>query len=374
MSQLPSGLDWGDGIDGRIGTPSPAKAVLSFSPGLGPVDINYGSAAVIEEEPDSPTLERAEQATLEHRFTLSWDEALNRIEHLGRGTLLVDSMGRTTKVMSAKIQKMKGRMARLTVVSEAISFDTPPDQFQIVPVELGIDIIKHPRYLYAFIGSEGYGGATEQLNQQVIRLLQDYRENPTAAYRTAIAKILRDSIGVKTSGPVGTMEPYIVNGSLVPGYTVWGTNMAKRAAMEILIKYWRGLETPYVVGYQITWTQFFFRPPYLNPGGYIENPMYDAVPQLPNYFWSPDYPPSGRTIFDYISSVNPQCYSSNGHVSGSPDISWLRKADEIFYERTWFRVQRTWIGSPVGYWDPQIYSALSRPSVPDDYIPLSDVS
>ena len=53
---------------------------------------------------------------------------------------------------------------------------------------------------------------------------------------------------------------------------------------------------------------------------------------------------------------NPQCYSLTGAYGGGNYVSWRREADEIDYERTWFKVQRSWVGSPVGFWDPGTHS------------------
>jgi hypothetical protein len=133
--------------------------------------------------------------------------------------------------------------------------------------------------------------------------------------------------------------------------------------MEIIIKYWRGEETPYVVGYEMTWSQYYFVSPWLNPGGYVEDPMTQSTPQLPEYFYSRVFPPNGSyTIFDYLPYINPQCYSSDGTYAGSVNISWLRKADQVEYQRTWFRITRTWIGSPVGFWDSDLYTTNNRPN------------
>jgi len=362
MAELELGFDRADGLSGRNGTATPSGAVTARAGGQ-----NIAVADIpIEELPDSPTVERAEQATLTHRFRMSWEEALTQIQFLGRGLVREDSLGNVFKLLSASIQHEQGNKCVLTTVDESLSFDSPPDQFQITPVELGINIIKHPRYFYAFLG-DGYGSATELTNQMVIRMLQNYFENTTAQYRDALTKLLSDSIG--TPGTAGQTPPQFDSETGdFDGTLITGTDMAKRAAMEIIQKYWRGEETPYIVGYQIVWSSFYFRPPYLNPGGYVENPISDASPQLPDYFWSPDYPPSSNTIFDYLAAVNPQCYSSNGLPGGSVNISWLRKADQIEYERTWFKVDRTWIGSPVGFWDTELYSASSRPQTADDYL------
>ena len=58
-----------------------------------------------------------------------------------------------------------------------------------------------------------------------------------------------------------------------------------------------------------------------------------------------------------------------GLPGGTPSISWLRKADVVSENnsRLWFECVRTWVGSPVGYWDPSLYAASRRPQVPTDY-------
>jgi hypothetical protein len=363
MPGLNTGLDRGDGIDGRIGTPTPVDAVTADGP-----DGSYGTVdevVPIEELPDSPTIERAEQATLTHKFRMPWTEAVERIKYLPRGLIREDSFGEVYKLLSSTVQYEKGGTGILTTVDESVSFDNPPDQFQITPVELGVNIMKHPRYFKAFLG-DGQGSTTEQQNQMVIRLLQDYMENPSAPFRNAISTILQDSI--RSDAGSGTQPPQASGGVFPSGALVSGTDMAKRAALEIIQKYWRGEETPYVVGYQITWSSFYFRPPYLNPGGYIEDPIYEASPLLPDYFWSPDFPPTSATVFDLLDDVNPQGYSTSGLPGGGVSISWLRKADELDYERTWFKVTRTWIGSTLGHWDTELYSSSFRPQVPGDYL------
>ena len=141
--------------------------------------------------------------------------------------------------------------------------------------------------------------------------------------------------------------------------------MAVAAAGEIIQKLWYQEDTPYVAGFQVTWSQYYFAPVYENPGGYVENPF--GI--VPDYFLSPSQDGS-NTIFDLMAQINPQCYSDNGSSNGNVNISWLRKADEVEYQRTWFKVTRTWIGSPIGHWDAQIYSGGERPQLPANYLPL----
>jgi len=344
-----------------IGTPTPDGAILVQSGGQ-TITID---GIPFEEEPDSPEIERAEQATFTHRFRMSWLEAITRIGFIGRGSFLTDTNGFIYFVLSVSIQRQTGGWAIMRVVTESKSFDTPPDDFSIVPVELGVHIIKHPRYFYAFLG-DGYGSITEQQNQMVIRLLQDYFDNANAQFRDAIVELLKASMN--SDAGEGEQKPEYDDG-FDENAKVSGTNLAKRAALEIITKYWRGTETPYLIGYQVTWTQYYFRPTVLNPGGYIEDPFYEASPQVPDYFFSTEFPPNpGLTILDEITWFNPQAYSQDGIRGGPLNISWLRKADQIEYQRTWFKVERTWIGSPVGFWDDQLYTQENRPTAPQDYL------
>ncbi len=368
MADLPWGFDRADGLEGRAGTATPSGAIV-IQGGGGVTNIDD---MALEELPDSPEIERAEQATITKTYRMSWNEALTRISFLGRGSLVYDSFGNLYLVLSAHIKHEQGGTGLLTVVMESKSFDSPPDEFSIVPVELGINIIKHPRYFYAFLG-EGYGSTTELRNQMVIRLLQDYMENTSANYRDAIIRLLNDSLSSEAGS--GATQPPAWNRTTetYETGTVSGTDGAKKAALEIIQKWWRGEETPYVVGYELTWSQYYFVSPWLNPGGYVEDPMTESVPQLPEYFFSRVFPPDvNDTIFDFLPYINPQCYSDDGTYAGAVNISWLRKADQVDYQRTWFKITRTWIGSPVGFWDEQLYTTDNRPnpSTGDGYIAI----
>lgn len=366
MADVPVGFDVADGLNGRLGTPTPAGAVtVDTAAGTGLTPDN----ATIEESTDSPVIERAEQATFQKTFTMPWAEAVNRIQFHYRGQVMEDSSGFLYKVLSARAQRQKGEQAIFTLTLEAASFDSPPDEFNIVPVELGLNIIKHPRYFQAFLG-DGYGSTTEQQNQMVIRLLQDYMNNVSYAFRNSIVKLLYDSLG-SDAGSGAQPPPQSGTGSYIfaAGAKISGTDMAKRAAMEIVQKIWRGEEVPYAVGWRVTHSYYLFRPPAtLHPGGIVEDPILDATPQLPDYFYSPDWPPNPATsFFQGMTSINPQAYSVSGLLGGDLAISWLRKADVLDYQRTWFKVTRTWDGSPIGHWDEDLYTSANRPQVASDY-------
>lgn len=357
-SDLPTGLDRADGLKGRLGTASGPDQVAATSAGGSGVD-----NLPVEEFADSPTLIRAEKGTVEHRFRLPWNDAYTRMYGYHRGLVRTSSTDTDSEryfLLEARMQRDTGGRAIVTTVEEALDYDSPPDRFSVTPVELGLNIIKHPRYFYAFIGS-GYGSNDEKINQCVIRLLQDYMSNSNYLMRNAIQKIIYDSL--ESAGTVGSAMPEW-NGSSFSVTTVPGTKLAKLAALEIIQKYWRGVETPYIVGWQITWSRYFFRPPLLHPGGIIQDPML-AEPPLPEYFWSTADPPDwdSDSIFDGMAQKNPQCYAANGQAGGTLAISWLRKADQLEFQRTWFKLHSTWIGTPVGHWDQHIYGYTNRPTL-----------
>jgi len=349
MPQLALGFSWEDGLNGHGGTPTPDGAIRVQSGG----GITAVDDVITEEAPDSPEIERANQATMTATKSMSWLEAKNQIQYYGLGTIVEDEFGNIFKVLSARIKRVKPSMATMTIVAESISFDVPVDEFSIQPVELGLNILKHPRYFYAFLGASA---DEEARNQMVIRRLQDYMETTNSQKRDYMVKELKASIGF--AGTAGADQPTLSTTSQIAG-----TDWAKYAAMEIIQKYWRGEETPYIVGFDIKWSQYYFIPPFLIPGGFIEDPMTEAVPQLPDYFWQQ---PGGASIFDFIASSNPQCYSSDGTSGGALNISWLRRSDQIEYQRTWFKITRSWFGSPVGFWDPQLYGfQITRPTADD---------
>jgi hypothetical protein len=377
--QLPNGFDRADGLNGRVGTPVPE--------GVGQIQSSAGLNYIpIEELPDSPKVERAEQATIVHQFRMSLYEAGNQIQYYGRGTILTDSAGNVTRVLSASFNPdgtPSGATTPymipviFTIISESISFDTPPDEISCTEVELGINIIQYPRYVYAFspiVTTDGNWFTNRILNQDVVRCLQNYFENTTSSYRDALIFQLKASLGSPGSldGNGNIVHALKVNGTLTSdGSTTYsivpiaGTDLAKNAAIEIIQKYWRNEETPYVVGYEIEWNAYYFRPQYINPGGYVENPIYQATPQLPDYFWSPNDPPDDAgTIFDKLGTYNPQCYSITGLAGGASSISWLRKSDRWILQRTWFKWTRRWIGSPVGFWDPDLFNSNNAPWAP----------
>lgn len=416
MSQqfvIPTGFDRADGVTvlpvqpygtggtgGTLGTPTPSGAIITQTPA-------GNNESTIEEDVTSPEIERAEQGTVSHTITGDFRPLAFLQAAFGRGTFLQDSFGNVTRVLSNKLKSLRADRGEFSYVAESISFDSPPDEFQMIPVELGIDIIKYPRYFYALYPSGSdftdlVGVAPNQttranVKQAIIRAIQTYRDSPYFPPSNALPTLNSVVQNATIQFFLQSLIPCTINSTNGSETTIDisgdpSSLLAVAAAQEIIQKLWNQLDTPYIAGYQVTWTQFFFQPVYENPGGYIEDP----VGIVPDYFFSPVsqnslargwlYSPYGNldtlpptaggapTIFDFMAAINPQCYSSDGTPSGTVNISWLRKADEVVFERTWFRVTRTWIGSPIGMWDRQIYSQGNRPSVPSDYLPLAATS
>jgi hypothetical protein len=423
---LPQGVNRADGepkkngVGYRLGTKTSGRTISTPGGKTTPDDIP------INELPDSPTIERAEQGTVTHKYTMSYTEALNRCNIYGRGQMVVDEADNYWRVLSSTVQYVRGDSAILTIVAESISFDVPPDEFQIQPVKLNIDITKHPRYYFALTPTaqiptpwpswlKADTDTQQAAKQAILRVIQAYRDTPwmpqTDTTKSLIG-IYHDDIQAMLSGgkfiwsvPNPNYEPQFTatlppqvgetfdwdDGTLAfypqkatasgqdnPRFYYKYTNttetdpggkiqLALAAAQEIINKLWRMEDSPLVNGVEITWSSYYFRPPWLNLGSYLENPI-DNKTGVPDYFWSTTWPPNGAyTIFDNLAAYAPQIYSLSGTSDGLVTISWLRDADTIEYQRTWFRVTRKWLGAPIGSWDKDIYSSNNRPRSPDEY-------
>jgi hypothetical protein len=393
-----------NGFD-RGGTVSPSGSIVQSG--------NIFSIGTFEEYPDSPEIERAEQCTVQHRLKTTWANAQTAIQSLGRGTIVHDSAGNTYRILSSKIQSEKGGLATISITSESISFDSPPDEFQIVPVELGVDIMKHPRYNWALLPWTndtstytnlpiGGGGSVtisyNDVKQSVIRMIQTYRDSPYLASGDNVNSYVQSSIiqTLKNGGQQVTttfknpnfstsakeVQPDGKNNLWVSGTPLPTVNcrffavnvpigggssdpvkIAIAAALEIISKLWRGEDTPPITGYELTWSQYYFAPVALNPGNYIESPL--GI--VPAYFMNTGAGNTGPNIFNQLTSINPQSFSVNGLYGGSLAFSCLRKPDEIDYQRTWFKVTRKWLCSPIGHWDSDLLTTNNRPQNAGDY-------
>lgn len=384
--RLPVGFDNADGVTPvplqpkgsggnnlPVGVPNPAGDLISNANDED-FDANGNSCTIAQSPDELPEIERAEQATFSGSFRMIWRAALSFIGVVGRGTFVQDSFGNIWRILSSKLKGERGGTGLFTLVGESISFDSPPDDYQMTPVELGLNIIKYPRYFYSLypsgsdftdmVGVTPNQATRAQVKQSVICAIQTYRDSPFFPSVSQINGLVQNQI---ISAVTGNLIPTLV-GSATNQVDISGdagSLLAVAAAGEIIQKLWFQIDTPYIAGFQVTWSQYYFAPVFENPGGYIESP----VGIVPDYFISPAQDGS-NTIFDQMAAINPQCYSDDGTPGGNVNISWLRKADEVDYQRTWFKVTRTWIGSPVGLWDAQIFSGGERPTAPSDYLPL----
>ena len=198
--RLPVGIDKADGVTplplqprgsgggyAPVGVPDPAGDVDTYS-NNDDLDPN-GNACTIAQPPDYlPEIERAEQATFSNMTKMAWRSAVAFIGLIGRGTFVQDSFGNIWRILSAKLKGERGGMGTLTLVGESISFDSPPDDYQMTPSELGLDIIKYPRYFYALypsgsdftdlVGIAPAQATRAQVKQAIIRAIQTYRDSP----------------------------------------------------------------------------------------------------------------------------------------------------------------------------------------------------
>lgn len=328
-SYPPSGVDRADGSVGKGGTATPPGSIIaSDASGAQSVD-----QIALQELPSSPSIERAEQATIRHQFVLPLNQALNLQSGIGRGTFLQDSFGNQTRVLSCEVQAQKPDQAVLTITAEGINFDNPPDEFSVVPEALGVWIVKHPRYWYALDGFN-----------QIIGAINDFEDSNLLNTRQSI-------------------KDQIISFPIPSGKTSAQRDLARAAAWEIVDKLSLKITEPYLPGFRVTWSQYYWSPPPISPGAFLQDPILEGG--LPEYFWSTDGTGNiNKSIFYMMAAANPQCYRT---PAGDLNISWLRQADELEYVRTWFKVTRTWIGSPIGNWDPNIYYPQARPTQPQDY-------
>ena len=420
---LPAILDIADGTTlyptfgntglAPVGTATPASLV-KVSAANGGVTIN---GIQVEELDDSPELERAEQATLTKRFRMPYNMGQQLIQFMARGTILQDNEGNKVRIMASTIRKEKPNMCTITIISEGLSFDLPPDEFSIEPIELGVDIIKYPRYFYSLLPQATDTVPQVYAKQAIVRAIQTFRDSPfypsnsvtslnglilSANLTGQVHDIIQSQLSnnkttVQVPNPNFNPAFPVTDPSLVPVQPYNGTityppaatgtgqpnpqmvilsvdafvssdlvvQAAFAASQEILSKLWRVEDTPYQVATQITWSTFYYVKPFYNPGGYLENPIFQTGPGnpgLPDYFGSPSFNYAVNTIFDKISLYNPQCYSSTGTTAGAVNISWLRKADVVDYQRTWFKWTRTWIGTASAHWDTDLYTQNWRPN------------
>ena len=313
------GLDRCDGgITNVYGTFTPTTYVkINSSDGVYP-------SFHLEERSDSPKIESGEQVTVVHRYYADYNTALIILQGYPRGTIVQDSgintggMPLFYRVLSTTfttLQKSNGWFADIEITSEGL-WSPPPDEFTVDPVELNPSIEKHQRY-----------GSLTYLDRYNIRQ-QNITDQPD------LGQLYQNVLSTITD----TVE--------------------YDQAQELLFKKHKGVDSFYLAGWKISWSQYYYNSQILNPGGYIEDPV--AVGGLPVQFWSDDGTVDGNNIFGFAGFYNPNMFPTNNLFSPN-SVSWLRQADQQVLQRTWFRVTRSWLGSGLGNWDFQLYTSYGLP-------------
>ncbi len=312
---IPFGLFRADGLDGRPGTPTPDDALI-----VEPLPTYF------EEDVDSPIIELAEQGTVVHTFKCDWNVTAKSIlttpSPYYRGNIFTDPDGNQYKILSVEVQHLRGDATSVKIITEGINFGLPPDEFHVDALEFNPALQKHPRYA--------------GLNKGLVGLLtQDVTAGSTPAARAlAVLQI-----------------PLVY-----PNTTPRNFSDLNTASWELVTKLLRGEETFYLAGYRVSWSQYYSLPQPLDPGGRIEDPVDGG---LPVQFYSDTGAPGGANIFNLLAADRSPAFYGNG-------LSWLRQADTLDYQRTWFRITRSWIGGPaggtgvngfyyLGQWDRDIY-------------------
>lgn len=323
---IPSCFDRADGTNGYGTAPKPGSVIVNYT-GINGITITNGYH--FEEYSDSPEIESGEQSTIVHRFNTDFNTAQTLLLTYPRGTVLLDKTGvNRTRVLSTKmvpVAKTNAQVWTFTMTCEAQTFGTPPDEFDVQVVELNPAAEKHPRY------------ALLTYNERYLVKNAESVDSPDFAqqYINAVQSITD------------------VN--------------HKNAALELLNKKHKGEDSFYLSAYKITWSSYYWAPQILNPGGYIQDPIYTVggTPGggLPASFWSTSGTPDGTNIFSQATAFNQNMFPT---PSGGPPfgLSWLRQSDEQHLERTWFRLSRTWIGAPLGNWDNEWYNQFTQPYQP----------
>lgn len=323
----PSGFDRATGLAPFPGTPDPPKSIIQGIATQSP------AGGYFEEMPDSPEIEFGEQATVVHTYEMDESVFYFLVPGLQRGQVWQDSGANTyapnlTKILSTQAQWQKPGRVRVRIVTEGLSFGIPPDEFTIESFDNNPDILKHPRYNQA-------NGLTDQQKGVIRYYVQSTGMAPS---RQSL-----DLIFASGYGPVG-------------GSLMW-TDQQKQMAWEIITKYWRGEETFYLPCIRVTYSYYNFSPIPMDMGGYIEDPV--ASGNLPYSFWSIDGTPR-NTLNNNILQYFPKTLGYNLYSNG---VSYLRQADQEPYQRTWFKLTRSWVGAPTGKGN-----SSSAPGQPNDYI------
>jgi hypothetical protein len=343
MSLIPSTYDRADGSAGSVATYGSTFGGTAGTPAG--ARIVSPSPTFFYEMPTSPSIEKSEQATIMHNFVCDYGTGKTVLSAINRGSILTDTFGNVSRVLSNRLDYLKGDTCMISTTAEGVSFNVPPYEFDIEVLEFNPDIVKHPRYSGLNVANpsappNGYGA-------------------------WQVAANLKQAVQQQLSGGFNTYLITVFNWLGVPqttGNVIYPTNISPilaQAALELYNKMLKGETNFYLAGFRVRFSSFNFYPQNVDPGGRIEDPVDSG--NLPVMFWSNDGTGNPSTnIFTALASVvSPQFYA-NG-------ISWLREADSQSYQRTWFRKTESWIGGPAGgpfgngfnftgHWDTDIYA------------------
>ena len=331
-TNLPSIFDRADGLTYGLGGVAEAPGSMMMNTAMDGSTSGVGDyVPFFYEMSDSPEVESAEQSTIVHKFHCDYESAQIYMVTNPRGTYLTDTFGDVSRVLSTKITPvpktgMRGVILTITSEGQYPLFPNPPDEFDIETVELNPALEKHPRY------------AILTYNQRWLVRNADVADNPeyVQQYKNIISAPLPNTNF--PAAPIG--------------------NTQQSASLEMLYKKFKGEDSFYLAGYKITWSQYYWYPQILNPGGYIEDPVSQGG--LPAYFWSTNGQTDGTNIFSQTTTHNANMYPQPT-LNPPYGLSWLRQADTIHLQRTWWRLTRSWIGGPLGQWDNQLYNPVNQP-------------
>lgn len=91
-------------------------------------------------------------------------------------------------------------------------------------------------------------------------------------------------------------------------------------ALKLVEKIRQGNESFYLASLRYVWATHYYALPTMTRGGYIDSP--------------------GGPLAGYFVS----------------DIAWLREGDDLQYSNGVWRLTRSWLGTPNGHWDSDLYS------------------
>jgi len=337
---IPSVFDRADGgLTTQWGTPTPAgslginwsdgQASLSGT-GANPVsgpDI-FGNIQVFEESSDSPIFDVGEQTTITHKFFVDYLTMQNIVITYKRGYEIYDNtsgplgpnLSRVLSNNAQPIPKTGGLIWTLAQTTECMSFPGPPDEMVYDIVELNPAAEKHPRYSALSYGQRSLVRTAE---------ISDFAD---------VTQQAKSNFGTFPSSS-----------------NQWANQQGQ--AYELYFKKQKGEDSFYLSGYKLQYSQYFWYPQDINPGGYIEDPF----TVIPYQFWTDDF---GENIFSLNATWNPNLYPNpNATPPLDPPygLSWLRQTDTQVLNRTWWKITYTWIGAPLGHWDNEWYNSALQP-------------